>query len=76
MRILFLTELPDFGQSLKDEEVALSLFGCSQANDTRFRSIIPHDEQNFVKNDPRVDYWRESTRTGEPKLQRIIPSRL
>jgi len=76
MRILFLTELPDFEQRLKDEKVALSLFGCSRDNDTRFRSFIPLDEQNFVKNDPRVDYWRESTRTGEPKLKRIMPSTL
>ena len=47
MRILFLTELPGFGQRLKYKKVALSLFGCTQANDTRFRSMIPLDEQNF-----------------------------
>ena len=76
MRILFLTELPDFGQSLRDKEVALSLFGCSRANDTRFRSMIPLDEQNFVKNDPRVDKRRTSTETGKPKRYRIMPSRL
>ena len=76
MRILFLTELPDFGQRLKHKDVALSLFGCSRANDTRFRSIIPLDEQNFVKKDPRVEYRRTSTGTGEPILKRIMPSRL
>jgi len=74
MRILFLTELPGFGQSLKDKGVALSLFGCSRANDTLFRTMIPVDEQNFVKNDPRVDYWRESTKTGEPVLKRVMPT--